>query len=201
MCLAHPSLTRLRKFTTALGGTVACERYGGSVLEEQCTERYSVQVMQVVVHAYAQPAGARYLFCLFLSQDEALSQRRELEALFFKDTADAYRVFDTMEHFLCQPEHLRGQLQVQLGDETQVSSCTDETCVCRGHGRPTPDGWNYEARGVVLPSVAAARANRKAGLEFFRCIGSVALRAHAEPLVQWKIHIFISKRAFPECME
>lgn len=57
-----------------------------------------------------------------LLQDEALSQRRELEALFFKDTADAYRVFDTMEHFLCQPEHLRGQLQVQLGEATQVSS-------------------------------------------------------------------------------
>lgn len=41
--------------------------------------------------------------------------------LFEKDTADAYRVFDTMEHFLRQPEHLRGQLQVQLGDATQVS--------------------------------------------------------------------------------
>lgn len=55
-----------------------------------------------------------------LSQDEALSQRRELEALFAKDTADAYRVFGTLEHFLCQPRHLRGQLQVQLGDATQV---------------------------------------------------------------------------------
>ena len=53
-------------------------------------------------------------------QDEALSQRRQLESLFAKDTADAYRVFDTMEHFLRQPEHLRGQLQVQLGGATQV---------------------------------------------------------------------------------
>lgn len=53
-------------------------------------------------------------------QDEALSQRRQLEALFAKDTADAYRVFDTMEHFLRQPEHLTGQLQVQLGDATQA---------------------------------------------------------------------------------
>ncbi|CAM9809740.1 unnamed protein product [Laminaria digitata] len=55
------------------------------------------------------------------TQDEALSQRRHLEALFAKDTADAYRVFDTMEHFLCQPEHFRGQLQVQLGEATQAS--------------------------------------------------------------------------------
>ncbi|CAM9157835.1 unnamed protein product [Hapterophycus canaliculatus] len=52
--------------------------------------------------------------------DEALSQRRQLEVLFEKDTADAYRVFHTMEHFLRQPEHLRGQLQVQLGDATQA---------------------------------------------------------------------------------
>ncbi|CAM9343551.1 unnamed protein product [Scytosiphon promiscuus] len=52
--------------------------------------------------------------------DEALSQRRQLELLFEKDTADAYRVFDTMGHFLRQPEHLRGQLQVQLGDATQA---------------------------------------------------------------------------------
>lgn len=49
-----------------------------------------------------------------------MSQRRQLESLFAKDTADAYRVFDTMEHFLRQPEHLRGQLQVQLGGATQV---------------------------------------------------------------------------------
>lgn len=55
-----------------------------------------------------------------LRQDEALSQRLQLESLFAKDTADAYRVFDTMEHFLRQPEHLRGQLQVQLGGATQV---------------------------------------------------------------------------------
>ncbi|CAN0008732.1 unnamed protein product [Ectocarpus sp. 6 AP-2014] len=55
------------------------------------------------------------------TQDEALSQRRQLETLFGKDTADAYRVFDTMEHFLRQPEHLRGQLQVQLGETTQAS--------------------------------------------------------------------------------
>lgn len=55
-----------------------------------------------------------------LGQDEALSQRRQLQSLFAKDTADAYRVFDTMEHFLRQPEHLRGQLQVQLGGATQV---------------------------------------------------------------------------------
>lgn len=54
-------------------------------------------------------------------QEEALSQRTQLEALFAKDTADAFRVFDTLEHFLCQPEHLRGQLQVQLGYDTQVS--------------------------------------------------------------------------------
>eukprot|EP00903_Cladosiphon_okamuranus_P011981 g11252.t1 len=54
------------------------------------------------------------------SQDEALSQRRQLESLFAKDTADTYRVFDTMEHFLRQPEHLRGQLQVQLGGTTQA---------------------------------------------------------------------------------
>lgn len=54
-------------------------------------------------------------------QDEALSQRRQLESLFAKDTADAYRVFETMEHFLRQPEHLQGQLQVQLGDSTQVT--------------------------------------------------------------------------------
>lgn len=59
-----------------------------------------------------------------LRQDEALSQRRQLESLFAKDTADAYRVFDTMEHFLRQPEHLRGQLQVQLGAATQVCLCT-----------------------------------------------------------------------------
>ncbi|CAN0476510.1 unnamed protein product, partial [Ectocarpus sp. 8 AP-2014] len=44
-----------------------------------------------------------------------------LETLFGKDTADAYRVFDTMEHFLRQPEHLRGQLQVQLGETTQAN--------------------------------------------------------------------------------
>lgn len=53
-------------------------------------------------------------------QEEALSQRTQLEALFAKDTADAFRVFDTLEHFLCQPEHLRGQLQVQLGYDTQA---------------------------------------------------------------------------------
>lgn len=65
--------------------------------------------------------AATLVFTFFLvNQDEALSQRRQLELLFEKDTADAYRVFDTMEHFLRQPEHLRGQLQVQLGDATQV---------------------------------------------------------------------------------
>lgn len=55
------------------------------------------------------------------AQEEALSQRSQLEALFTKDTVDAYRVFDTIEHFLCQPEYLRGQIQVQLGYATQVS--------------------------------------------------------------------------------
>lgn len=55
-----------------------------------------------------------------LLQDEAQNQKRQLEALFVKDTADAFCVFDSMEHFLCQPEYLRGQLQVQLDEPTQV---------------------------------------------------------------------------------
>ncbi|CAM9808393.1 unnamed protein product [Ascophyllum nodosum] len=53
------------------------------------------------------------------TQDEALNQKRQLEALFDKETVDAYRVFNSMEHFLCQPEYLRGQLQVQIDDPTQ----------------------------------------------------------------------------------
>lgn len=66
-----------------------------------------------------------------------MSQGSQLEELFYKDTADAFRVFDTMEHFLCQPEYLRGQIQVQLGSATQVrrehfdastDGASDSTC-------------------------------------------------------------------------
>ncbi|CAM9919276.1 unnamed protein product [Discosporangium mesarthrocarpum] len=52
--------------------------------------------------------------------EEALTQQACLEALVQKDTADLYQVFDTLEHYLCQPEYLRGQINVQLGQDLRL---------------------------------------------------------------------------------
>lgn len=132
--MPHPCSSRSSTSATALGSTVVCGRCGGDVLVEEYTQRYSV--LDAVVHDTHDQLTLISCLSFFLLQDEALSQRRELEALFFKDTADAYRVFDTIEHFLCQPEHLRGQLQVQLGEETQVRTLLTKQAVVELVGDP-----------------------------------------------------------------
>eukprot|EP00611_Tribonema_gayanum_P030664 TRINITY_DN85_c2_g1_i1.p1 TRINITY_DN85_c2_g1~~TRINITY_DN85_c2_g1_i1.p1 ORF type:complete len:488 (+),score=174.15 TRINITY_DN85_c2_g1_i1:115-1578(+) len=49
-----------------------------------------------------------------MSAEAALSEKQQLERLFLRDTKDLYRIFDTAEHFLCQPDLLRSQVTLQL---------------------------------------------------------------------------------------
>jgi hypothetical protein len=46
------------------------------------------------------------------SQEAATAEKAQLERLFQRDAKDLYRIYDAAEHYLCQPELLRGQVRV-----------------------------------------------------------------------------------------
>ncbi|CAM9493367.1 unnamed protein product [Chrysoparadoxa australica] len=77
------------------------------------------------VHGYEFSVRRRSSSVEATSEHDTAREQAQLEMLFSQDTRDLYHVYDTLEHFLCEPTLLQGQIMIPMSVSMQQALLHD----------------------------------------------------------------------------